>query len=79
MTARQSSVASPKKRTLHPRTVLRVAIDRPATKHVTQVTITTASGEHRVRLLPRMVRQLASRLNSVADKYDLQRRGGGAS
>jgi hypothetical protein len=41
-------------------------------KHVTQLTITTASGEHHVRLLPRMVRQLASPLNSVADKYDLQ-------
>jgi len=79
MTARQSPVASPKKRALHPNTVLRVAIDRPAAKHVTQVTITTVSGEHRVRLLPRTVRQLASRLNSVADKYDLQQKAGGAS
>jgi hypothetical protein len=78
MTARQSPVAPPKP-TLHPHTVLRVAIDRPAAKHVTRVTITTVSGELRVRLLPRMVRQLASRLNSVADKYDWQEKTGGAS
>ena len=79
MTARQSPVAPSTKRTLHPNTVLRVAIDRPAGKHVTSLAITTASGEHRVRLLPRMVRQLASRLTSVADKYDLQQKTGGAS
>jgi hypothetical protein len=77
MTARQSPV-SPPKRPLPP-TVLRVAIDRPAGKHVTSLAITTASGEHHVRLVPRMVRQLASRLNSVADKYDRQREAGGAS
>jgi hypothetical protein len=78
MTARQSPLAPPKKRALHPYTVLRVAITAPDGKHVTQLTITTASGEHRVRLLPRMVRQLASPLNSVADKYDRQREAGGA-
>jgi hypothetical protein len=79
MPAQQSTVAPPKKRTLHPHTVLRVTIDRPVGKHVTSLVITTASGERRVRLLPRMVRQLASRLNSAADKYDQQGKAGGAS
>lgn len=72
--------ASPlKKRMLHPHTVLRVAIDRESGKHITRFTITTTDGEHYFRLLPRMVRQLASRLNSVADRYAVQQKIGGAS
>jgi hypothetical protein len=78
MTARQSLPAVPKKR-IHPHTVLRVAISRPAGKHITALAITTAGGEHHLRLLPQMVRQLASRLNSVADKYDRQEKAGGGS
>lgn len=75
MTARQSSVLPPKKKRLHPHTVLRVAIDRPAGSHLTRLVITTASGEHPLRLLPRMVRQLASRLNSIADRHELEKNG----
>jgi hypothetical protein len=69
MSPRKSAVPP---RKIHSDTVLRVTIERPAGKHVTQLVITTVGGEHRVRLLPRMVRQLTSRLNSIADKYDLQ-------
>lgn len=77
MSLRQSSAVPPKKsKVLHPSTVLRVAIERPAGRHITQLTITAASGHHRFRLLPRTVRQLASRLNSAADKYDVQQAGG---
>lgn len=75
MTTQQSPAVPPKKKQLHPDTVLRVAIDWEPGKHVTALVVTTVGGEVNLRLLPRFVKQLAARLNSVADRYAQQKAG----